>query len=154
MTEFTVSIQIKDPKGKKEPWVRDIPVVSCSTFADVEKAATKFYQKNWPTVYCEIVNIKLNYKVDDKLVTKLGELETNKHYMIFHHKFSTEFRRVKCLGNYDRDDAMETRKVYFTDDDEETPEGLREKFENNCMPNTFVCWEHDILSTYIIRKEV
>ncbi len=59
---FTVSIQLTDPKGKFAPWVKDIPVAGCYTFAEVEKAAIKFYQETWPTVYCEIVNIKLDAK--------------------------------------------------------------------------------------------
>ena len=85
------------------------------------------------------------------LVKEFSELEINQVYTIKDTQFGKEFD-VRCLGNY----LNIGDKVYFTKigRGEETVESLHDKFQNNRLPNVFVCWDFMVNSTYIIKKKV
>lgn len=85
------------------------------------------------------------------LVKEFSELEINQVYTIKDTQFGKEFD-VRCLGNY----LNIGDKVYFTKigRGEETVESLHDKFQNNRLPNVFVCWDFMVNSSYIINKKV
>ena len=82
------------------------------------------------------------------MITDIKQLEVNKVYTLTSTQFNRTFK-TRCLGNYGVGN-----KVYFTmhgNINAETPKSLAYKFKNNILPNSFVCWDCDINSWYIIK---
>lgn len=78
------------------------------------------------------------------------DLKKNKRYKLHSKQFNVDME-VVCLGNYGVGE-----KVYLSRCDKhfkaETPTSLAAKFKRNILPNSFVCWEHDVNNTYILNE--
>ena len=80
-------------------------------------------------------------------IMDFDNLKTNVEYQLYNKQFDCTYN-VRCLGNFGVGE-----KVYLTRlPSKETPETLAFKFNNNILPNAFVCWKGMVNSNYILSK--
>lgn len=84
-----------------------------------------------------------------EIIKHLSEIKIGEKLIIKNEQFDgAKSKEVRSLGNYGPEG-----KIYLCSFEcSETPESMIEKFESDIMPLCFVCWDHDVNTTYTITR--